>query len=98
NVLRSIVEDSEGQICELNLLGEQEREQIVTEWNQTIRPYPDDRCIHELFTEQAERTPDQMALICREQQLSYRELNRRANQLAHYLQRLGGGTELGVWL
>src|SRR5262249_3111331 len=91
NLLRGIVEDSEKPISELSLLSHQEREQIVMEWNQMGRPYPNNRRIHELFREQAERTPEQMALICQGEQLSYRELNRRANQLAAYLQGLGVG-------
>ena len=62
------------------------------------RPYPEDRCVHELFAEQAERTPERIALICEEQQVSYGELNRRANQLGHYLQGLGVGPEVVVGL
>src|SRR5262249_53666914 len=78
---------------ELSLLGEAEREQIVVEWNETSRPYPKDRCIHQLFAEQAERTPEQVALVSEEWQMSYRELNRRANRLGRYLQGLGVGPE-----
>jgi amino acid adenylation domain-containing protein len=98
NVLSGIVEEGERPICELSLLSDQEREQIVVEWNQTGRAYPEDRRIHELFREQAERTPDRLALVCGGQQLSYRELNRRANQLAHYLKGLGIGPEVMVGL
>ena len=98
NVLRGIVEDSERPISELSLLSDREREQIVVEWNQTARPYPQDRCIHELFAEQAERTPERIALIGDGQEVSYGELNRRANQLGHYLQGLGVGPEVVVGL
>src|SRR5262249_9290576 len=93
---KGIVEESERPISELNLLSETEREQIVVEWNETSRPYPQDRCIHELFEEQVERTPERVALIHGDRQLSYGELNRRANQLAHYLARLGVGAETRV--
>jgi len=98
NVLRAIVEKVEKPIRELSLLSDAEREQIVVEWNETGRPYPKDRCIHELFAEQAERTPDQTALICEGRQVSYRELDRRANQLGRYLQGLGVGPEVAVGL
>ena len=61
----------------------------MVEWNDTKTDYPKDKCIHELFEEQVERSPDAMAVVFEDQQLTYRELNNRANQLAHYLQRLG---------
>src|SRR5262249_22285500 len=60
NVLRGSLEDGRRPISELSLLSEAEREQIVVEWNQTARPYPQDRCVHELFAEQAERTPERI--------------------------------------
>src|SRR5262249_42727237 len=106
NLLRGMVpgvhqEDSERPVAELSLLSEQEREQIVVEWNQTARPHPPylhARCIHELFREQAEQTPDRIALVSEELWVSYRELNRRANQLATYLRRLGVRPEVLVGL
>ena len=55
-----------------------------------------DKCIHELFEEQVERTPEAVAVICEEQQLTYRQLNARANQLAHYLRKRGVGPEVLV--
>jgi amino acid adenylation domain-containing protein len=70
------------------LLSEAEQHQILVEWNQTEKPYPRDRCIHELFTEQALRTPDAPAVCFGDIQLSYRELDRRSNQLAHWLYKL----------
>jgi amino acid adenylation domain-containing protein len=96
NLLGGIAEDCERAICELSLLNEEEKEQILVEWNRTERPYPQDRGAHELFAEQSERTPDQMALVCEDRYVSYRELNRRANQLAHYLQELGVSPEVVV--
>jgi amino acid adenylation domain-containing protein len=77
----------------LPLLTEGERHQLLIEWNDTHRDYPKDKCIHELFEEQVEKTPDAIAVVFEDQQLTYRELNTRANQLAHYLQRLGVGPE-----
>jgi len=93
NVLYGIVKDSEQPICSLNLLSDQEREQIIVEWNETGRPYPEDRRIHEMFEQQVESAPEAVALIYEDRQLSYAELNARANQLAHYLRRLGVGPE-----
>ena len=98
NVLRGIVESEGRPVSELDFLSDQEREQILVEWNKTRRPYPEDRCVHELFQEQSSRTPDRVALVCNGQQLSYRELDRRTNQLAAYLQALGVGPEVVVGL
>ena len=98
NVLKGIVEAEGRPVSELDFLSDQERGQILVEWNKTRRPYPEDRCVHELFREQSSRTPDQIALVCNDQQLSYRELDRRTNQLAAYLQALGVGPEVVVGL
>jgi non-ribosomal peptide synthetase component F len=65
------------------------------EWNRTQTDYPK-QCIHELFEAQVERSPDTVAVVCQDQQLTYRELNQRANQLAHHLQSLGVSTEVQV--
>ena len=59
------------------------------EWNETKREYRSNRCVHELFEEQVERAGEATAVVFEEQELSYGELNRRANQLAHYLRKLG---------
>jgi non-ribosomal peptide synthetase component F len=97
-VLRGIAEDSRRPVSGLSLLSEAERAQIVVDWNDTGRPYPNDRRIHELFAEQAKRAPDRIALIGDAQEVTYGELNRRANQLAHYLRRMGVGPEVLVGL
>ncbi|HLJ96407.1 MAG TPA: amino acid adenylation domain-containing protein [Gemmataceae bacterium] len=65
-------------------------------WNRTRTDYPKDGCIPQLFEAQVERTPDAVAAVCQDHELSYRELNRRANQLAHYLRELGVGPEVPV--
>jgi non-ribosomal peptide synthetase component F len=96
NVLRGIVRDSRRPVRELSLLSEGEREQIVVEWNETARPYPQDRCVHQVFAEQAEKAPDRIALVSEGKQVSYGELERRANQLGRYLQGLGVGPEVVV--
>jgi amino acid adenylation domain-containing protein len=75
-----------------------ERHQILVEWNDTQTDYPSDKCIHHLFEEQVERYPDNIAVVFSNEQLTYRELNQRANQLAHHLQTLGVGPEVLVGL
>jgi amino acid adenylation domain-containing protein len=92
-LLEGIVADPERPISTLPLLTEAERHQVLVEWNDTETEYPKDVCIHELFEAQAATTPESIALEFEGKQLTYRELNRRANQLAHYLRRLGIGPE-----
>ena len=62
---------------------------ILYDWNDTDVEYPEDKTIHQLFEEQVERTPDAIAVVFEDQSLTYRQLNQRSNQLAHYLQTLG---------
>ena len=95
-LLEGIVANPQQPIAQLPLLTATEREQLLVEWNDTHTEYPQDKCIHSLFEEQVERTPDAVAVVFKEQQLTYRQLNNRANQLAHYLQKLGVGSEVLV--
>ena len=74
---------------QLEVLPEAERRQVLYEWNETEAEYPRDRCVHELFEEQVEKTPEAVAVVFEEESVSYGELNRRANRLAHYLRSLG---------
>ncbi|MHC5780000.1 non-ribosomal peptide synthetase, partial [Nostoc sp.] len=83
-------------ISELSLLSKVERHKFLVEWNNTQVDRPHDKCIHQLFEAQVEQTPDAVAVVFQDQQLTYRDLNRHANQLAHYLQALGVGTEVPV--
>jgi non-ribosomal peptide synthetase component F len=80
----------------LPLLSAGERDQLLVQWNATQAPYPRERCVHELFAEQAARTPEAVALVYVEQTLSYGELERRANQLGQYLKTLGVGPDVIV--
>jgi amino acid adenylation domain-containing protein len=73
----------------LDVLPEAERHLVVHEWNATGRDYPKPKCVHELFEEQVKRTPEAVAVLFENRELTYTELNRRANQLAHHLWRLG---------
>jgi amino acid adenylation domain-containing protein len=88
-LLEGIVADPDQPISRLPLLTESERHQLLVEWNDTAADYPKDRCIHDLFEEQVEKTPDAIALGFKGKSLTYRELNRRANHLASCLLRSG---------
>ncbi|HEU4597481.1 MAG TPA: condensation domain-containing protein, partial [Pyrinomonadaceae bacterium] len=83
-------------LCDLPLLSERERRQLLFEWNETATEYPRSATVQQLFEEQAARTPGAVAVVCGEQSLSYGELDARANRLAHYLRRLGVGPEQPV--
>ncbi|NEQ84081.1 MAG: AMP-binding protein, partial [Moorea sp. SIO2I5] len=95
-LLSGIVANQEQRISQLPLLSEAERHQLLVEWNNTATDYPQDKCIHQLFEEQVELTPDAVAVVFEDNQLTYRQLNNRANQLAHYLCSLGVGPEVLV--
>src|SRR5205807_3386894 len=87
-LLRAMAAGAERALGELPLLSEAELGQLE-EWNRTEVAFPRERCIHELFEEQAARTPAATAVVCGEERLSYGELNRRANRLGHWLRSLG---------
>jgi amino acid adenylation domain-containing protein len=95
-LLEAITLDAERPLAELPLLTDAERRQLLSEWNDTATAFADDKCIHELFEEQVERTPESVAVVCAGEALTYGELNARANQLAHYLRGLGIGAEVPV--
>ncbi|HEV2150064.1 MAG TPA: amino acid adenylation domain-containing protein [Longimicrobiaceae bacterium] len=95
-VLEQVAGGADVHLAELELLGEAERRLLVEEWNRTERAFPRGACIHELFQAQAEGTPDALAVVSEDGTLAYRELNERANQLAHYLRRRGVGPETRV--
>jgi amino acid adenylation domain-containing protein/non-ribosomal peptide synthase protein (TIGR01720 family) len=97
-LLRSIVSNPDQRLSELRLLTAAEENQLLREFNQTSAEYPRAKCIHELFEEQARLRPDTEAVIFGDQRLPYRELNERANQLAHYLREQGVGPEITVGL
>ncbi len=94
-LLEGIVANPEQCLSELPLLTASEL-QLLAQWNDTTRKYPQQVCMHELFERQAERTPEAAAVLFHEAQVSYGELNRRANQLANYLRRAGVGPEVRV--
>ena len=90
-LLQAIVANPDEAIGRLNLLPAAERHQVLVEWNQTERDYPRDKCVHQLFEEQAERTPEAVAVVFEEQSLTYGNLNQKANHLACHLRCLGVG-------
>jgi amino acid adenylation domain-containing protein len=90
-LLEGIVNNPEQRLSDLPILTAKERQQLLVEWNETRVEYPRNTCIHQLFEVQAERMPDAIAVVFEDEDLTYRELNRRANQLAHYLQSHGVG-------
>lgn len=95
-LLRHIVADGNRRINESLLLTDAERRLLITEWNNTHLAYPKHLCLHQLIERQVEQTPDAAAVVFEDRQLTYRQLNNRANQLAHRLRRLGVGAETRV--
>lgn len=96
-LIASIIANPDRSIDQLNILSDSERQQLLVGWNQTQTNYPH-QCIHQLFEAQVARTPDQIAVVFEQSQLTYRELNERSNQLAHYLRTKGVGKNVLVGL
>ena len=94
-LLQMICERNEGSLWEIDFLNEEERRQLLLEWNRT-EPEISQGTLHESFERQVEKTPNAVAAICGNETISYRSLNERANQLARYLQKLGSGPEIRV--
>lgn len=97
-LLSAAVDDPEALVSRLPLLDEAERRLLASEWNQTAADYPRDKCFHELFEAHAALTPERPALRFNETALSYRELNARANRMAHFLRSSGVGPDSLVGL
>jgi amino acid adenylation domain-containing protein len=95
-LLEGATANPDTRLSDLPLLTEEEQHQLLIEWNDTTVTRPQVQCVHDLFEIQADETPDAVAVVFGEQSLTYRELNRRANQVAHYLQSLGVGPEILV--
>ena len=95
-LLESIAANPEQRISHLPILTKPEQQQLLFEWNNTQSNFPQDKCIHELFEAQTERTPDAIAVVFENEHLTYRELNEKANNLASYLQKIGVNPEVLV--
>ena len=90
---RGVLANPDCRISDLPRPTDPEKQQIFVDWNRTEQEDPKGRCVHQLFEEQAEQFPDAIAVTTDEHNLSYGELNRRANQVAHLLKNLGVGAE-----
>ena len=95
-LLEAVVREPDKRISALPMLADAEHQQLLVDWNQTAVDYPRDQCIHTIFETQARATPDAVALEFEGQRLTYKELNARANQVAHHLRRHGVGPEVMV--
>jgi len=98
-LLQSCLEHPGRRLSELPMLGEDERRKVLVEFNDTATDFPR-LCIHSLLEQTAQRVPDATALICGEERTTYRELNERANQIAHHLIKLGAAPDvlIGVFM
>src|SRR5262249_37403115 len=90
-LVEEVVGDADRRIGEIELMNEVEKRQIIEWWGRAKIEYEREMCIHQLFEEQTGRSPEAIAVVCKGKQISYRELNRRANQLGRRLQKLGVG-------
>ncbi|MEH2228579.1 MAG: amino acid adenylation domain-containing protein [Nostoc sp.] len=97
-LLTSVTANPEEKISQLEILSFSDRQQLLVEFNQTNLDNLQDKCIHQLFEAQVQKTPDKIAVVFEEQQLTYAQLNRKANQLANYLQQRGVKPEVLVGL
>ncbi|WP_192881645.1 non-ribosomal peptide synthetase [Nostoc sp. CENA543] len=97
-ILETVTANPDSELSEIEILTPEEHYQLLRKWNNTEIQYPQDKCIHQLFEEQVERSPNAVAVIFENQQLTYQQLNERANQLAHYLQTKGVKPEVLVGL
>ena len=95
-LIEQVVTRPDAELSTLSLLGEKEYRQVIEEWNDTTSDFPASACIHEVFEQEVEQHPDAVAVEFEDQNLSYRELNRRANMLAHRLRENGVGPEVFV--
>ncbi|WP_168188733.1 non-ribosomal peptide synthetase [Thermoflavimicrobium daqui] len=95
-LLNSIVEDPKQPISQLKMMSDSEVQQVLVDWNQTVTYDMPEKCLHHLFEEQAEKTPDEQAVIFKEASLTYRELNALANGLAQQLRDKGVGPDVAV--
>lgn len=91
-----VVCDRSREVYTASILTAEEYTQIVCTWNATTFPHPKDLCVYQLFAQQAERTPDAIAVVSKDASLSYRTLEQRANRLAHQLRALGVGPDVLV--
>ena len=92
-MLEAVVKNPGQRISQFEILAPEERQQLLGAWNETSMAYPRERALHELWERQAEQTPQAIALICGDRQLTYQQLNAQANQVARALAKRGAGPE-----
>lgn len=97
-LLSAIVAAPQQQVFNLPMLTQRERQQLLFEWNNTLRDDSNSQCIHQLFEAQVEQTPDAVAVVFADEQLTYHELNKKANKIAHHLLSLGVEPEVLIGL
>jgi amino acid adenylation domain-containing protein len=95
-IIEGFVLYTENRLADIPILTEYEKHKILNEWNDTYTDFPSDKCTHQFFEEQALKTPNKIAVICKGKSLTYNELNIRSNQLARKLQTMGVGPEILV--
>ena len=95
-LLESIVENPDKSVNRLEILPPSERDRLLVSWNDTAADYPREQCVFELIEARVEQMPEAPALVFEGRRFSYRELNAKANQLAHYLQKLGAAPDVLV--
>ena len=95
-VVQSAIDDPNAVVSELDVLSDTARRRILVEWNDTASEYNRNACVHEMFEQQVKRTPDATAVVFRDEQLTFSELNAKAKRLAHRLRKLGVGPEAPV--
>lgn len=100
SLLEATITHPDMSIYELSLLSPTEQHQVVVEWNNTVADYPKNLCVHQLFEKQVELCSQSIAVTYENQEITYKKLNNRSNQLAHYLRRLGvkSGVSVGIYL
>ena len=97
-LLTEVITNPHRPITQIPILSDVELNRTLVQWNDTDSEYPQDKCIHELFEKQSSLNPEEFAVVCSGEKLSYSQLNHRANQVAHYLQRLGVKPDIRVGL
>ncbi len=96
SILEAVARNPEQRVSELPLLSQKERQKVLVHWNATNSEYPREKCVHQLVEAQVEEDQDAIAVLHEGNKLTYRELNQRANQLAHYLRKCGIGPDMPV--
>lgn len=85
HIINQIMGNNSKAVSEISIIPDAEYDLMINKFNDTATDYPKDKCVHELFTEQAAKTPDKIALVFEDKQFTYKQLDEMSNSLAHYL-------------